>query len=191
MAPNMIMTSAHCFDDGDQVAVFRQNPRNGTKLMTGDNEQIPLHAQFRHPNYDERTCSPYDLAILVTRKRYRDYLPLAESLAKKGEKLFNLGYSGDLNEGFFLRVDYGCKVSTRRPDGFLRHNCATYGGNSGGPVIRAGPKIGVLGVHSCGVGDKSLRRTKDSAGAASVAEARTMYESITRMTKGLYANPIK
>lgn len=62
------------------------------------------------------------------------------------------GYSGDLNDGALISLDYGCRLRLSTP--FLAYNCATFGGASGSPVISlkpGSPSLGkVIGINACG-----------------------------------------
>ena len=78
---------------------------------------------------------------------------------KQGSKIAIAGYSGDINSGNILMMDYGCPVvnNSNRYD----YKCSTFPGNSGGPIFAGDVgevhsrgdepfPLTVIGVHSCG-----------------------------------------
>jgi len=73
-----------------------------------------------------------------------------------GDRLVVAGYSGDLNEGRLITMDYGCPILS---DGdAVEYKCATFGGASGSPILLAnGPYrlTHVVGVHACGSTDRT------------------------------------
>jgi V8-like Glu-specific endopeptidase len=154
VSPYLIMTSAHCFRMGDAVGAYRLIPSDGRAVMRGEDEEIRIVHQYADARYERRgeQCNPFDMALLLTDKPSAFYLPVSTDPPQPGETLLTMGYSGDLNRGFFLRMDYGCKATSGLDrDGRFTHDCASYGGNSGGPVIRAGAgRIAAIGTHSCG-----------------------------------------
>ena len=77
-----------------------------------------------------------------------DVLPVSTVPVRQGTKLMAIGYSGDLNNGYFLQIDYGCQVNSVRANGHLGSNCVIWRGNSGGPILTAGPNPRVVGVNS-------------------------------------------
>ena len=65
------------------------------------------------------------------------------------------GYSSDVNNGLFLTVDWGCSnddLASGENTVLLRHNCRTWKGSSGSPMIdrRSGM---IVGVNAFVVGD--------------------------------------
>jgi hypothetical protein len=66
------------------------------------------------------------------------------------------GYSGDLNEGRLMTMDYGCPILS---DGdAIEYKCATFGGSSGSPLLLAnGPYrlTHVVGVNACSSTDRT------------------------------------
>jgi len=152
IAPHVIMTAAHCFNLGQTLAAYRQIPADGEAFMTGEDEFIEIERQYQDKGfvYGDMSTTPYDIAFLVTKKPSQSYLPISTRPLARGDRLMALGYSGDLNKGHFLRIDYGCKVtSLRKADQFVG-DCATYKGNSGGPVLTIDKEIAVVGVFSAG-----------------------------------------
>lgn len=151
ISSNRVATSAHCFRQFDNVEVLQQRFSNGKDYVTGNDLVNPVVSKSIHSGYDGRVCSTYDVAVLTVRRSSSVWLDLAEVPPKVGRDLFVMGYSGDLNQGQFLRIDYGCTVNSYQTGNFMRNNCATYKGNSGGPVLEVGPgKVKAVGINSCG-----------------------------------------
>jgi V8-like Glu-specific endopeptidase len=173
VAPHLIATSAHCFQLGDALGAYRQNASNGRAFMTRDEEFFSISYLYENSLYDRsNNCDPHDIALLLTDRPSQHYLPISKNPVRPGQRIFGLGYSGDLNRGYFLRIDYGCKVTSVGTAGQIRHDCATFGGNSGGPIITASGGIAAIGVHSCGPRGNSGRA--DGRGAASVQRLEPM-----------------
>jgi V8-like Glu-specific endopeptidase len=72
------------------------------------------------------------------------------------DRLVVAGYSGDLNEGRLITMDYGCPILS---DGdAVEYKCATFSGSSGSPILLAnGPYrlTHVVGVNACGSSDRT------------------------------------
>ena len=89
---------------------------------------------------------------------------------REGERIAIAGYSGDINAGKILMMDYGCPLISTGD--VYRYKCSSYPGNSGGPIFagdfgNAMTKPGnvirpltVIGVHACGVGKNVDRRSQ-------------------------------
>lgn len=177
IAPHLIATSAHCFQLGDALGAYRQNASNGRAFMTRDEEFIAITHLYENNLYDRaQVCSPYDVALLLTERPSQNYLPVSTAPVRVGQPLMALGYSGDLNNGYFLRIDYGCRVTSVGEGGLMRHDCATFSGNSGGPVITASGNLAAVGVHSCGPRGVTVRQA--GRGAASVQRLAAMTQAM-------------
>ncbi|WP_417330866.1 trypsin-like serine peptidase [Halomonas cupida] len=158
IAPHVVLSAAHCFNAGDVISVYRHDTTNGKSFITGDYEdEIPTYDTVLRGSWED-AASPYspspiaavDWLLIVTREPSQHYLPVTSRPVQPGEKLMALGYSGDLNGGYFLQIDYGCEVKGTLVSGMIESNCVTYAGNSGGPVLTANGNIAVIGVHSRG-----------------------------------------
>lgn len=166
VAPHLIATSAHCFRLGDALGAFRQNATNGRAFMTREEEYFRITHQYENSLYDRsKKCDPNDIALLLTERPSQNYLPITKSPLCPGQRLMVIGYSGDLNQGYFLRIDYGCKVTGIGPQGFVGNDCASFPGNSGGPQLTATDTIAAAGVVACGpvgTGDRAPGRNAAS-----------------------------
>ena len=183
VSPWLIMTSAHCFNIGDALQAYRQTPSSGRELMRGEDEEIPIVHQYSRAGYDysrRDQCIPDDMALLLTKEPSAHFMPVSEDPPSPGDTLMVMGYSGDLNRGFFLRLDYGCTVVRGLDDrGRFVHDCASYGGNSGGPVLRVTPLgIAAIGAHSCGTRGATGGTRDPTRIADSVTLARGMIAAI-------------
>ena len=56
-----------------------------------------------------------------------------------GDRLVVAGYSGDLNEGRLITMDYGCPILGT---GAAEYKCATFSGSSGSPILLANGPTG-------------------------------------------------
>ncbi|MDF2097531.1 trypsin-like serine peptidase [Aquibaculum arenosum] len=178
IAPYVIMTSAHCFRLGDALGAFRQTPADGEAFMTGEDEYIEIERQYQHNLYvDGNTDTrPYDIAFLVTKAPSESYLPVSTRSLTPGERLMVIGYSGDLNKGYFLRIDYGCEVTSLWKAGYFGSNCTGYPGNSGGPIITADKEIAVVGVTAAG--HKRRDRSDNDTYGASIQRGAAVFHFV-------------
>lgn len=181
ISPHVIMTAAHCFELGDALGAFRQNTANGKDFMTGEDEYIEIERQYQHDGWDARALyddqvAAFDVAFLTTKEPSRDYLPVSTRPMQPGERLMILGYSGDLNSGDFLQIDYGCRVSEIREHALIRDNCVAFGGNSGGPVLAIDGEIAMIGVHSGG--NRQRDRSPNSGITASVQRGAAIFDFV-------------
>ncbi|GAB3676427.1 hypothetical protein GCM10028792_15500 [Salinisphaera aquimarina] len=53
----------------------------------------------------------------------RSYLPVSARPLERGERLLAMGYSGDLKDGYFLQIDYGCEVTSVGEAGHFGNSC--------------------------------------------------------------------
>lgn len=179
--PYVVMTAAHCFRIGDALGAFRDTPQNGRDFMTGNRDFLKIDHQFSHIRWDGNVgrTGAYDVAFLLMAQPSSDWLPVSTAPVRPGTKLMALGYSGDLNNGYFLQIDYGCAATSVRPNDLLGSNCVIWRGNSGGPILTAGANPRVVGVNSSGY----LRRERSANDtfAASPRQAVEMYDSMLAM----------
>ncbi|SHM47662.1 trypsin-like serine protease [Halomonas cupida] len=184
ISPQVILTAAHCFNINDTIGVYRQNIESGKEFITGEETQILAGWGANHPSWQHDPSRPnltpqenaIDVAIIITKEPSRYFLPVSTSPLEPDDRLMVLGYSGDLNDGYFLQIDYGCSVSGIENGGLgrIRHNCVAYKGNSGGPVMTVDGGISVVGVTS---GGNLLRdRSANSGFAAPVISAADLYD---------------
>ncbi len=183
--PRLVATSAHCINPGTLSEVIHHSPSDPKAFITGMGvSKNPVVYQFVHPSYDGSVCNRFDVALLVVRHKSGAHLPVDTSSAATLGNGMIMGYSGDLNSGFFKQLDYGCPIKGRE-GGMISHQCASSGGNSGGPLmaVRNG-RINAIGVHSCG--QKTTTGTRlGFKGSAHISELKLLYDELVRQDPGL------
>ena len=183
--PRLVATSAHCLDERNpgRVWVEVHDPRQKEDFLLGEPASSLTTERVYWPRTYEwvNTCHHDDVALIVVSedKPSEYWLPIDTQPITARQKATVIGYSGDLDKGFFQRIDYGCKIEWDYGQRMLGDNCATYPGNSGGPILsvdynRATNPVRVAGIHSCGLLDAQGKRTTRvsnwAAGVASLAE---------------------
>jgi hypothetical protein len=104
-----------------------------------------------------------------------------------GDRLVVAGYSGDLNNGSLITMDYGCPLM--RTGDWIDYKCATFHGASGSPILLAnGPYrlTHVVGVNSCGSGRteqswQGYRTREDVAGSATGTPAASFTDLLMQL----------
>ena len=163
--PRVVATAAHCFDRSEPVEVYAPDPRKSEGFLLNNsilfkNQTI---ATYQPESYDGSACHVDDAALIVVRNPSEYWLEIDKQAVIDQSKGMVIGYPGDLDRGFFQRIDYGCELSHDRNE-MVANNCAIYQGNSGGPVFsvdhtRKGNPFRVAGMVSCGQTDQLGRRT--------------------------------
>ena len=190
--PRLVATSAHCLNESDpgRVWVEVHDPRQKKHFLLGEPvRRLVPEGVFWPSTYDpDIVCHPDDVALIVvgedTPSEY--WLTIDTQPVTIQQTAAVVGYSGDLDKGFFQRIDYGCKIEGNDSylPGLVGHSCATYGGNSGGPVMsvdysRATNPFRVAGIVSCGNTYTSGIRTIEVAnGAANMRALAKVYRSV-------------
>lgn len=188
--PRLIATSAHCLNEQDtgDVRVEVRKPREEKEPFLLGKSVKRLNVETVHwPRTYEwvESCHPDDVALLVVSEddRSDQWLPVDTRPVVGGSKALLIGYSGDLDRGFFQRMDYGCKLARDDRRRMIGSTCAGYPGNSGGPLLsidynRAGTPFRVVGVLSCGSEEYRGKRTPGiSKWAAGIAPLKRLVRS--------------
>ena len=188
--PRLIATSAHCLNEhhkGD-LWVEVQSPREEKEqfLLGKSAKRLSIERVHWPRTYQwNKTCHPDDIALIVVGDDSRSdhWLPLDTRRITDGSEALIIGYSGDLDTGFFQRMDYGCKMEQERKRRMMGTNCASYGGNSGGPILsvdhnRAGTPFRVVGIQSC---SSEEYRGKRSPGIAKWAAGSAPLKRLARL----------
>ena len=183
--PRVVATAAHCFDRGEPVEVYAPDARNSEGFLLNNsilfkNQTV---AAYQPESYDGSTCHVDDLALIVVRNPSEYWLEIDKQTAIEQSNGMVIGYSGDLDGGFFQRIDYGCELSHEWNE-MLADNCATYPGNSGGPLFSVDYKrkhdpFRVAGVVSCGRSDQQGERTAGKGNwGASIYRLEKLYREV-------------
>lgn len=200
--PRVVATAAHCFSNLEQPWVEHDNLSSAESFIKGNVMHNPVVSKIRHQLYEnsancnsisiEGKCVTYDIAFLVTKYASTgvSHLPVLSRESKQRNVLFNIGYSGDLNNGFYKRIDYGCSASSEEhySNALLSYDCASAGGNSGGPVLAvvtkgSGIHAGVVGVHSSAKNDLDARMA-GRAFAVYLGMGKDIYRAIVEANPG-------
>jgi hypothetical protein len=105
-----------------------------------------------------------------------------------GDRLVVAGYSGDLNEGRLITMDYGCPILGTGDA--VEYKCATFSGSSGSPILLAnGPYrlTHVVGVNACGSSGRTAqswrnyRTREDVVGTANGTPVERFTEPLARL----------
>ena len=88
-------------------------------------------------------------------------------------RLMTAGYAGDLNNGSYLGMHWGCRgtgYSTNKHE--LHHACRTWFGASGSPIVIAEGKFAgyVVALHSFGFGNRGAKDFDSRRGGAVMVE---------------------
>ena len=81
----------------------------------------------------------------------RGWFGILDEETMETEGVFVAGYSGDLNDGRLLTVDWGCKGTTQVDSPMLYHSCESAPGASGSPILRTAGAYRldyVVGLHA-------------------------------------------
>ena len=150
VAPDVVLTNAHCVMDSDTGEMarnvkFKPNLINGR--VTDLNDIANVHSVLLGTDFaDGRNPHPDDWAfVALDRPLGQKYgtlalAPLPTATLAQAPFLDNLvmvGYSGDFpasNPGQSASAHIGCSIVDAWQDVVL-HACDTYGGSSGGPIL--------------------------------------------------------
>ncbi len=128
--PRIVATSAHCLDEVDQARLWvrTNDPREKEVFLeSATGRLLDWEAVYWPGTYDwPNTCHRDDVALIVTEKASEYWLPIDTQPVDRTAPAMVIGYSGDLDSGFFQRMDYGClmRASADWP-GMVSNNCAT------------------------------------------------------------------
>lgn len=158
VGPNLVLTNSHCIFSGGV-----DYGKGATKLKKGD---FYFRTEWLYDQREYKVSTFYthqgerggwsgrvkdDWAILKVEpnkknklpKKYLSALPDLTQTSQnniftnsKAAQVFIAGYSGDLNSGAYLTMDWGCALDRAEfGQTIVNHNCSTYKGSSGAPVI--------------------------------------------------------
>ena len=195
--PRLVATSAHCLDESNpgRIQVEVHDPRRKQEFLLGEpTARLTTKAVYWPPTYDwDTVCHRDDVALIVVGEDRPSevWLTIDTQPVTTQRNAAVIGYSGDLDKGFFQRIDYGCKIEKNHITGQVANNCASYPGNSGGPVLsvdhgRATDPLRVAGVVSCGEIETAGTRTAElRKGAAAIGPLAELYRGVVARNPGL------
>ena len=138
VSPHLVVTAGHCFDTASGEVGVQSAAMNDSAAFLDPNAARLGSAPRRASAYDDD--KPFgrrkDAAILYSEVPSRDWLDLSleDPAGTEGAGMV-IGYSGDLDSGYFLRLDYGCDFFEAKSEQDHKTNCTLWKGNSGGPVF--------------------------------------------------------
>ena len=158
VGPGLVLTNAHCIFDGG--VDYNKGP---TTLKTGkltfqrewlyQSDRFNVRSFYTHKglegDWDGQIKN--DWVILKLAKDSNNPLPedffrtipdigegAADNLFESANFSVSIpGYSNDFTNGFYLTLDVGCQIDPNGLEGsIVQHNCDTFSGSSGAPVLR-------------------------------------------------------
>jgi protease YdgD len=151
IGPRLVLTAAHCVGLRDG----RLRPDIQTRFDLEDFHAAAVQA-WAGPWRSERDARSGDWALLAldSEKAGKSaFLTIASAAPSAGMPILLPGYSGDWHSGTVLGADMSCQIKRVLQDGTLQHDCASFAGASGGPLLeKIGPKdspsFRIVGVHN-------------------------------------------
>jgi protease YdgD len=150
VAPDVGLTNAHCIIDPETHqprpnTQFKPNLINGRLRDEADVATVIAYIEGTDFRDDNAVPHPDDWAFLKLDKPLGEKygtiswasLSLADLIGNP-EQYTMVGYSGDFpedNPGATASAHQGCSILGDAGDDVLRHNCDTFGGSSGGPIL--------------------------------------------------------
>ena len=201
--------AARRFED-DWAVLVTEKPINLTAFAAEDTEDMlafmPGAGGGRYVVRDEKLWD-------VERRQEVNYGLDVQDVSgkiKPGARIAVAGYSGDINSGNVLMMDYGCPVTnTNFRGGLYEYECSTFPGNSGGPIFAGdtGKRLGefgrrvvrpltVIGVNACvgkdiATGLVDLKKQQVRAGLSSCGvKAAQFLPTVEREYRRLPAPPL-
>ena len=158
VGPNLVLTNAHClYDGGVDYGLGDTKLKKGKfyfrtewlyELKEYKAKTFYTH-QGRKGGWSGKVAD--DWAILVLENSRKNKLPgtylqtLGDLTSAADQRVFTqgdaadvfiAGYSGDLNSGAYPTMDWGCALDRKKfGEDVVDHNCNTYKGSSGAPVV--------------------------------------------------------
>lgn len=192
VGPRLILTNRHCVVDEQGNATRPQtvewryftDTSDGRRIDGGIDERILRWyvSNVITPDRSHIADRSADWALLETTSpstigwlKVQDPATIADL---DRARIAVAGFSGDLNDGRYVTMDWGCPV--RREGAVLRYTCRMFPGSSGSPVFmvdRAGMRRTVIGVNAFGQASNSVFQLDSQKGAAADPE---MFVAIRR-----------
>lgn len=156
VGPGLVLTNAHCIFqmghhyDNKPKTKLRERPWAFIHEWLYESTQYPVTGYYTHEGHNAGWDGtvPHDWAILTLGEPNNDktvpdgYLHSIDtakeitSLQRNDKTIFLGGYNGDLNDGFYMSMHWGCEFDeSSLADGRVLHSCKTAPGSSGSPVV--------------------------------------------------------
>ncbi len=161
ISPRLVLTNSHCVTDDDGQAL-------PISKISFTFERISINLRYQGITYynsnGERGSwvsndwendwavivlgDPVDALVAKPVEVFKGFHP--RIIPRTKGKLILGGYSGDLAEGNYLTVHWGCSIEQAdAQNGVINDNCSHYKGSSGSPYFLKGMNK-VVGVHAFG-----------------------------------------
>jgi V8-like Glu-specific endopeptidase len=150
VASDVVLTNAHCIIDPETHQPrldtrFKPNLVNGRLQDEADVATVIAYIEGTDFQGNNAVLHPDDWAFLKLDKPLGEKygtiswasLSLADLIGNP-EQYIMVGYSGDFpdnNPGATASAHVGCSILGDTEEEVLRHNCDTFGGSSGGPIL--------------------------------------------------------
>lgn len=171
--PRIVLTAAHCVVH-DNFRRLRPQEVQFEKWGLVNRDAVLENRPYRTykvtevvvaPGYDHEQDWEDDWALLVTAEESGAHFGwLSETWwVEPGDLLAIAGYSGDVNDGRIMTLDYGCPLDEIGEHAVYAYSCKTFGGSSGAPILLAGNAYHlthVVGVNVCGRGPEDPRESR-------------------------------
>ncbi|AFJ03728.1 V8-like Glu-specific endopeptidase [Methylophaga frappieri] len=188
----LALTNKHCVENEQGNDVWQEGVLLFDSLRHPDSVNIKEVVRSKG-DYTKET--KHDWAILVLDRHpygrgYLDVMPETSQL-DSGTKIAIGGYSGDLNQGQLMSLDWGCEL--RKGQGIMGqhdYTCVTWGGSSGSPILLMSSipqNPTVIGVNAAGYRVQSgagySRTPLDDGSKALGASSSMFYDALVRLRK--------
>jgi len=166
IAADVVLTNAHCVVNPETHQFSRQiffepNLVNG---RVQDNDDVATVIKvMAGTDFSDDPVPPNinDWALVKLNKSLGEvygtleWEPLPTTvLMNNPSKFILIGYSGDINDGNTASVHDGCSILDEK-DGAFEHDCDTFGGSSGGPILGLiDGEYRIVAVNSAGQTDR-------------------------------------
>ncbi len=180
---DLVLTNAHCVVDEDTHKLTRNTLRFRPNLIDDRSRVTAFASRVRYgDNGKDGFFGEDDWALIRLNEPLGKQQGVigwrnlsTESLRRLSRQVQLIGYSADFppnRPGKTAGVHRGCSILGDGDMGFLRHNCDTFGGASGGPLLtQVNGKFYIVALHA-GTYDDVNRAIKVSRWSQSALEMR-------------------
>lgn len=173
----LVMTNRHCVYNKTEHRPFRPSELTFALEKVRYELALPVRAYVTKDGRNTATEVRQDfhqdwafLVIDVPKQVKLGYLEVDPSLDDESRRMHDgevviAGYSGDVMNGTFMTMHYGCSIRTVHANQFVNHDCETFSGSSGSPIFsKQGGRWRVIGLNACGKRDSAGRATRENCG---------------------------